>query len=56
MSKRTVTTYKVWVHIEEFRNGEPLADEADEPHSAGEYDTLEAAQEARDAMIEGVEA
>jgi hypothetical protein len=50
MSKRT---YKVWVHIEEFKDGEPIDIEADEPHEVGEYRTLEQAQKARDAAEAG---
>jgi hypothetical protein len=53
MNKKS--SYKVWVHIERVtEDGDVLeGDEYHEPHEAGEFDTLEAAEAHRDAMIDG---
>lgn len=46
-------TFKVWVHIEEEYEEE--YEEAAEPMEAGEFDTLEEAEAARDEMISSIE-
>lgn len=44
--------YKVWIHIEEIDEDEDLFEDYGLPDSAGEFQTLEGAQEMRDRLLE----
>ena len=49
-----MNTYKIWLHIEEIdEHGYPEDDEPTLPTPYGEFDTLDAAQEAVDLVMSG---